>query len=186
MPIPESRPTLFLMIGLPGSGKTTRARELELLGPALRFTPDEWMIPLFGESEADGKRDALEGRLIWVATKTLQQRTSVILDFGFWGREERDALRHLASKLDVSCQLEYLAIDEATQQDRVGRRNTASTHDAFSISTAKLTQWRKAFQEPDLEEFQGEPVGAAPDGYQTWAGWMADRWPTSNGPDAVT
>lgn len=55
--------TLFLIVGLPGAGKTTRARELEKAHRALRFSPDEWMIPLFGESEADGKRDLLEGLL---------------------------------------------------------------------------------------------------------------------------
>jgi hypothetical protein len=27
---------------------------------ALRLTPDEWMIPLFGEPEGDGKRDVLK------------------------------------------------------------------------------------------------------------------------------
>ncbi len=34
---------------------------------ALRLTPDEWMIPLFGDSMADGKRFVLEGRLISIA-----------------------------------------------------------------------------------------------------------------------
>lgn len=33
--------TLFLMVGLPGSGKTTRAKELERETGAIRFTPDE-------------------------------------------------------------------------------------------------------------------------------------------------
>ncbi|GAB1693509.1 hypothetical protein [Krasilnikovia sp. M28-CT-15] len=40
------------------------------------------MIPLFGESEADGRRDVLEGRLIWVALEALRVGTSVVLDFG--------------------------------------------------------------------------------------------------------
>ena len=31
--------TLFLMVGLPGSGKTTRAKELERETGAIRFTP---------------------------------------------------------------------------------------------------------------------------------------------------
>lgn len=40
--------TLHLMIGLPCSGKTTRARELEQQYHALRLTPDIWQIQLFG------------------------------------------------------------------------------------------------------------------------------------------
>jgi hypothetical protein len=54
-------------LGLPGVGKTTRARELASTHRVLRLTPDEWMAPLFRESEADGRRDVLEGRMIWVA-----------------------------------------------------------------------------------------------------------------------
>jgi hypothetical protein len=63
--------TMFLMAGLPGAGKTTRAKELAAVHRALRLTPDHWMIPLFGDSMADGKRFVLEGRLISVALQAL-------------------------------------------------------------------------------------------------------------------
>ncbi|WP_462236286.1 P-loop nucleotide/nucleoside kinase family protein, partial [Nostocoides australiense] len=56
-------PVLHLTTGLPGTGKTTLAREIEARDNALRLTPDEWMNPLFGHHDADGKRDVLEGRL---------------------------------------------------------------------------------------------------------------------------
>ncbi|BBE24631.1 hypothetical protein MN0502_35140 (plasmid) [Arthrobacter sp. MN05-02] len=65
-------PTLHLMVGLPGVGKTTLAAKIQEESGALRLTPDEWMEPLFGDSEADGKRDVLEGRLIWIALQALQ------------------------------------------------------------------------------------------------------------------
>lgn len=48
------------MVGLPGAGKTTRAKELAAEHGALRLSPDAWMIPLFGESDPGGKRDVLE------------------------------------------------------------------------------------------------------------------------------
>ena len=60
-------PTLHLTVGLPGVGKTTLAREIAHEDNAVRFSPDEWMIPLFGtawrDPDADSKRDVLEGRL---------------------------------------------------------------------------------------------------------------------------
>ena len=74
--------TLILMVGLPGAGKTTRAGELAATHHALRLTPDHWMIPLFGDSMADGKRWVLEGRLISVALQALRLGTSVVLDYG--------------------------------------------------------------------------------------------------------
>ena len=83
--------TLVLMVGLPGAGKTTRAKELAAVHRALRLTPDHWMIPLFGDPMADGKRFVLEGWLISVALQALSLGTSVVLDYGLWGRDERSS-----------------------------------------------------------------------------------------------
>jgi predicted kinase len=90
--------TLVLMVGLPAAGKTTLAAELAAAHRALRLTPDHWMIPLFGDSMAGGKRWVLEGRLISVALQALRLGTSVVLDYGLWGRDERSALRWLARR----------------------------------------------------------------------------------------
>jgi predicted kinase len=70
---------LYLIVGLPGAGKTTKARQLEVEASALRFTPDEWMKTLFGRND-QATRDVLEGRLIWIALRALQLHTNVILD----------------------------------------------------------------------------------------------------------
>jgi predicted kinase len=59
--------TLVLIVGLPGAGKTTRAEELAAANRALRLTPDHWMIPLFGDPMADGKRFVLAGWAEWAA-----------------------------------------------------------------------------------------------------------------------
>lgn len=41
-------PTVFMLHGFLGSGKTTFARHLEHKYTALRFTHDEWMQQLYG------------------------------------------------------------------------------------------------------------------------------------------
>ena len=83
-------PILFLTVGLPGVGKTTAAKHIAEERRILRLTPDEWMAPLFGESDADGRRDILEGRMIWTALQVLASGSSVVLDFGCWSAEERE------------------------------------------------------------------------------------------------
>jgi predicted kinase len=97
--------TLILLVGLPGAGKTTLARRLATDHRALRLTPDEWMIPLFGDSDAGGKRDVLEGRMITLALQLLRLETSVVLDFGCWVKDERSALRWLTPREGGSFQL---------------------------------------------------------------------------------
>lgn len=86
--------TLHLIVGLPGSGKTTLARRLEQADHAIRLTPDEWMQPLFGAGESGGKRWVLESQLLWsVAARALSLGVSVVLDYGLWAREEREFFR---------------------------------------------------------------------------------------------
>ena len=90
------KPTLYLMVGLPGSGKTTRAKELEQATRAVRFTPDEWHIFLFGDDFGDnspaaralhGQRHDRVEQLMWtVGQDLLRKGVSVILDFGFWAK----------------------------------------------------------------------------------------------------
>jgi predicted kinase len=120
--------TMLLMVGLPGAGKTTRAKELAAANRALRLTPDHWMIPLFGEPMADGMRFVLEGRLISVALQALRLGTSVVLDFGLWGRDERSALRWLARSAGAACQVIYLPVDKDVQLARIEQpgKGTAS------------------------------------------------------------
>jgi predicted kinase len=53
-------PTLVVICGLPGSGKTTHARCLEQEMPALRFCPDEWMQALGIDLYDEDRRDRVE------------------------------------------------------------------------------------------------------------------------------
>ena len=50
--------TLHLMVGLPCSGKTTLAKKLEQERSALRLTPDEWQVLLFGQDAEEPEHDA--------------------------------------------------------------------------------------------------------------------------------
>ena len=173
-------PTLFVLIGLPGSGKTTRARELERERSALRLTPDEWMIPLFGESDADGRRDVLEGRFVWLARRALKMGVSVILDFGVWSKDERSALRFLAEQVGAKCELVYLHIDATEQQRRIDVRQNTDPESTFAITTDDLAEFASHFQAPDDAEINGSEAPIPPHGYESWSHWSAHRWPSSD------
>ncbi|WP_425825972.1 AAA family ATPase [Streptomyces fractus] len=169
---------LFLTVGLPGAGKTTRARQLAGEHGALRLTPDEWMIPLYGDPDANGKRDVLEGRLLWVALEALRVGTDVVLDFGCWTRDERSAIRWLVTSEGASFHLVYVPVDHATQRARVAHRQATTPDQTFPMSEAELLRWRSLFEEPDAAELGGERIDGPPPGWPGWREWAAHRWPS--------
>jgi predicted kinase len=171
-------PTLILMVGLAGAGKTTLAKELAATHRALRLTPDHWMIPLFGEPLANGKRFVLEGRLISVALQALRLGTSVILDYGLWGRDERWALRWLARSAGAASQVVYLPVDKDVQLARIAHRQATTPHQTFPMSEADVDQWRENFQAPDAAELHGGELPSPPAGWPGWGEWAVDHWPS--------
>jgi len=177
--VTQTPPTLYLMVGLPASGKSTRAKQIEEERQALRLTPDEWMIPLFGHHDADGKRDVLEGRFVWLALRALRRGVDVVLDFGVWGKDERTALRALATDVGGSSELVYLEIDEDEQRRRRDSRAPTTGETTFYISDDDLASYRLLFQVPDDEELGGTELDSPPGDHASWSSWASERRPTS-------
>ncbi len=177
-PRDPSAVTLFLMVGLPAAGKTTRATELAAAHRALRLTPDSWMVPLFGDPLADGRRFVLEGRLISVALQALRLGTNVVLDFGLWARDERSALRWLARSVGASCRVVHLPVDRDVQLARIAHRQATAPQRTFPMTEADVDRWREEFQVPDAGELGGGAVPGPPAGWPGWPEWAADHWPS--------
>jgi predicted kinase len=170
---------MFVMVGLPAAGKTSRARELASAWNALRLTPDEWMIPLFGQEQPEGKRNIIEGRLIWLALSALRIGVNVVLDFGVWGKDERSALRALASSVGATSELVYLPVGEEEQWRRVQARPVTDAASTFEMTKSDLEGWRKIFQPPDAEELEAVDIDPPPEGFDSWTAWVAQWWPSS-------
>ena len=146
------------MVGLPCSGKTTLARELELTHSALRLTPDEWQVRLFGQDaeapEHDARHSAIEDLMGQLAHRALELGTSVILDYGFWAREEREDYRARAKVLGASSEVHYLDVPPAALLRRLAQRNAEPSQTAFHIPEEMMRPWIAVFQKPDAEELR--------------------------------
>jgi predicted kinase len=144
------------MVGLPCSGKTTLARRLEEQLPALRLTPDEWQIALFGQDAEDPAHDQRHStieRLMWgLAERALQTGASVILDFGFWARAERDDFRTRAARLGADFAIPYMPCAPEDLLRRLAERNAALPPGAFAISETALRGWIGRFEAPGPDE----------------------------------
>ena len=137
------------------------------------------MIPLFGQEQPEGKRNVVEGRLIWLALSALRVGVNVVLDFGVWGKDERSALRALAASVGATSELVYLQVDEEEQWRRVQARPTTDAATTFEMTKAELEGWRRIFQPPVATELESAHIDPPPQGFDSWERWAAQWWPTS-------
>ena len=147
-----TEPRLILICGLPGSGKTTLAKQLAAEVPAVRLCPDEWKHDLGIDYYDEDSRVRLEQRLWRLGQELLGLGQSVILENGFWAREERDELRLGARSLGVAVELHYLEtpIDELWR--RLEIRNELAVPGAAPIKREDLEKWALQFEAPDAAE----------------------------------
>ncbi len=160
----NEKATLYVTVGLPGAGKTARARQLEEQHRALRLTTDEWTAPLFGAdewwtAEAVRRHDVLEGRLVWIARTVLRLGTNVVLDFGVWSWDERSALKYLAAREGAVCELVYLHISPEEQKKRLEARFSIARSSTFVMTDEHLAEFRQKFQQPDELELRTTDPG---------------------------
>jgi predicted kinase len=137
------------------------------------------MIPLFGQEQPEGKRNVVEGRLIWLALSALRIGVNVVLDFGVWAKVERSALRALAASVGAISELVYLPVDEEEQWRRAQARPLTDAATTFEMTKADLEGWQPIFQPPDMDELETTDIDPPPEGFDSWEAWVVQWWPTA-------
>jgi predicted kinase len=143
---------LILTCGLPGAGKTVLARRLAADRGAVRLTKDDWLWALGSTPWDTPTRERVEGELWRLAQEILRLGLSVVLDFGLWGRSERDELRGAARGLGVGVELHYLDVPVDELWRRIQARNSEPPWASYPIRRADLDAWLGSFQAPDPAE----------------------------------
>ncbi|MFC7708163.1 AAA family ATPase [Micromonospora lupini] len=174
------KPTLFLTVGLPCTGKTTTARRIETEEKALRLTKDEWVKALYGHENPSSATDVIEGRLIQIGLRALELGNSVVIDFGLWSRDERSALPQAAADVGATVEMRYFELTPAEQRERVDRRQAEAPHTTWPMSDEELAEWAASFEIPTSGELDDtEAIDYPPAGFATWDKWRTHRWPPS-------
>lgn len=148
----DSKPTLVLFCGLPGSGKTSLAKKLEEQGKGIRICTDDWQDDLVMDHKDEKFHDRLQRRLYSHALELLRHNQSVILEDGLWMKPERDGKLADARKNGAKVELHFfdLSFDEIWK--RINSRNQNITHGAVPIGKEDLRKYWNLFQKPTPEE----------------------------------
>lgn len=143
-----------MLCGLTGSGKSTYADVLARRG-FVKLSLDESMYEKHGrvganfdakwyaEFEAVVKRE-LEQQLVSLIAKG----ESVVLDYGFWTRLDRDYHKKLIEDSGASWRLVYFRVEPETLRERLATRNNRTDANAVFVTAGMLAKFIGSFQEP--------------------------------------
>jgi predicted kinase len=148
----NQRPVLITFCGLPGSGKTTIAKEVEKTTGAVRLNIDEWVAALGVDFWDDEFRHKLHVRLYEHGITLLKRGQSIILEDGLWRRDERDRLREVAHKLGAAIEIHYFDVPFDELWRRLEARNALGANGAAPITKELLKECLPRFQRLDEAE----------------------------------
>jgi len=152
----NDKPIAHIIVGFIGSGKTTFARKLEKETGAVRFTKDEWVVRVFGNTPPKDKFEEYDSRMTALATdmarRCLQAGISVIVDEGFWVKEHRDAISEKVKRVGAIPKLYYLDVPYEIMKARTLKRTENPHVDSFTIDEKSFNRYWKLFRPPGKDE----------------------------------
>jgi len=156
-------PTIHLLEGPVGAGKSTLAGKLSVELQAPHLNLDEWMVTLFREDRPDSdflgwyaerKERCIEQ--IWlVANEILFTNNNVILELGLVQRAAREAFYQRVAGTDHNLLVYWLDVAEATRRQRVKQRNSEQGATfKMEVSDEVFAMANAAWEAPDDEELR--------------------------------
>jgi predicted kinase len=151
------KPTLHMIYGYLGSGKTTFAKKLETEKNAVRLGTDELMVRLFGPmpTEEEFQADSIITDFNYeLAARLLDLKIDVVMDHGFWSRVSRDRARTLAQKHSADVKLYYMNTPDEVALARVLKRSKNLDGNTFFIdeNAYKILKVRHKFETLGADE----------------------------------
>jgi len=160
-------PTVHLICGSTGAGKTTYSLALADRLGAIRFSIDEWMAALFVQdwpptpdlAWALERTARCEAQMWRMADQLLARGIDVIFDVGLSKREHRDRFRARAAHVGASTRLHFLDVDAEVRRARVHRRNVEKSGSySFDVNDEMFDFMETYFDRPSADELVGAEV----------------------------
>ena len=160
-------PTVHLVTGNVGAGKTTYAIALAQKVGGVRFSTDEWMVTLFHPDMRNvmdmpwtmERIDRLENQVWKLIEQLVARGIDAVLDLGLSKKSHRDKQRERARALGIASKLHFLDVDLATRTSRVSKRNAEKRESfSFEVTPEMITFMEGWFERPAEDELAGAVV----------------------------
>ena len=149
---------VILICGKICSGKSTYAQQLRIQNNAVLLSTDEITLAIFGQHCGDKHDDYVERTQNYLFNKSLELievGINVILDWGFWMKEERDYAREFYNSRNIECEFHYIDISVETWQARLQKRNSeilSEETNAYYIDDNLAKKFASIFEVPSEDE----------------------------------
>jgi predicted kinase len=149
-------PTLYLLCGKIGAGKSTLGRHLAARPATLLISEDHWTSNLFADDlrtiEDYGRYSArLRAAMAPHIVDILQKGLSVVLDFPANTVSNRNWMRSLIIQSGVAHELHHLDVPDEICRQRLRERNASGEH-PFQVSDADYDMFTRYFVPPGIDE----------------------------------
>lgn len=149
---------IYLICGKICCGKTTYSRKLCREKSAILLSTDEITLALFGQHCGDQHDKYVDKTQTFLLNKSLEFLDigiSVVLDWGFWQKDERDYAKRFFSSRKIDCELHYLEINDTAWLQRLQKRNAMVKADptiAYYVDENLAKKFSSLFEPPTNDE----------------------------------
>ncbi len=150
---------VYLICGKICCGKTTYSQKICSENNAILLSVDEIMLSLFDQCCGEKLHKEYERRIKnYLFDKSLEiaeKGFDVVLDWGFWTKEERNTTKEFYKSHKIDCELHYIEIDDKTWEHHLNKRNKEILNKetkAYYLEHNRALEFASMFKKPDNEE----------------------------------
>jgi predicted kinase len=149
---------IIMLCGKICCGKSTYALILKNKINAIVLSADNLMLNLFEEQLGDRHNEILNKCVTYLndlAEQIINANVNVILDFGFWYKEERQKSIEYFNLKNIEVELHYIKIDKNSWITQIEKRNKLvkeGKSKSYYVDENMKDIFERVFEEPDSDE----------------------------------
>ena len=152
---------LLCICGKIGCGKTYYANRLKEQEHAVILSTDEVTYDLTNNQQGDGYDEFAIRVNLYLRKKAVEivnAGCTVILDWGFWTKENRKEIKRYGENNGVLVEMHYIDIDDKTWYENIEKRNneviSGNGGSSFYVNEGLLNKVSSLFEIPEKEEIE--------------------------------